>query len=136
MSWSKTFLFKASLALLPLTLGSGCIAFVERGTRGGKVTPMASSGVQKGDKRADVINKLGDPDEVTTAPFGDGATAEYMTYRSVDGYYVIVFGRLEYSTLRVTLVNGVVDSVSAYQSGKDTLVLTGYGAGSVEPLRN
>jgi hypothetical protein len=121
--------------LLVLSFGSGCIAFVERGTRGGRVTPMASSGVQKGDKRTDVINKLGEPDEVTTSPGADGGAIEYMTYRSVDGYYVLVFGRLVYATLRVTLVNGVVESLSAYESGKDTLILTGYGAGSLEPLR-
>jgi hypothetical protein len=58
-----------------------------------------------------------------------------MTYRSVDGFYVLVFGKLDYATVRITLLNGVVDSVSAYQSGRDTLILTGYGAGSLEPLR-
>jgi hypothetical protein len=121
--------------LLTLSFAPGCIAFVERGTRGGRVSPLASSGVQKGDKRADVLNKLGDPDEVTTSPGADGGSIEYMTYRAVDGFYVLLFGKVDYSTVRVTLLNGVVDSVSAYQSGKDTLILTGYSAASIEPLR-
>lgn len=124
------------LALTFLSLDTGCIAFVERGTRGGKISPLASSGVQKGDKRQDVINKIGEPDEVSMSTNPDGSgTFENWTYRAVEGYYVLVFGRMDYSTIRVTLSNGVVDSVSAYPSGRDTLVLTGYHAGSVEPLK-
>jgi hypothetical protein len=127
---------KVFLTLACIAWSSGCIAFVDRGTRGGKVTPMGSSGVQKGDKRSDVVNKLGEPDETTITPGGEGGTIENMTYRSVDGFYVIVFGKLDYATVKISLLNGVVDSISAFQSGKDVLVLTGYGAGSVEPLRN
>ena len=125
----------ASALLVALTLLSGCIAFVDRGTRGGKISALPSSGVQKGDKRQDVINKLGDPDEISSAPAPDGGMIENMTYKACDGFYVLVFGRFEFSTVRVTLVNGVVDSVSAYQSGKDTLILTGYNAASLEPMR-
>jgi hypothetical protein len=134
MSRSNT-LAKLLLGLSLVAFAPGCIAFVERGTRGGKVTPFASSNVQKGDKRADVIAKLGEPDLSATNPAPDGGAVETMTFNSVDGYYVIVFGKMDYATLKITLVNGVVDSVSAIQSGKDVLILTGYNALSAEPLR-
>jgi hypothetical protein len=125
------------LALSLIAFAPGCIAFIERGTRGGKISPLASSNVQRGDKRSDVITKIGEPDETTVTPNPDGSgTIENMTYRAVDGYYVIVFGKVDYTTLRVALVNGVVENVSAYASGRDTLVLTGYNAMSVEPLHN
>jgi hypothetical protein len=136
MTRSKSAL--AARLLLGLSLVAftpGCIAFIERGTRGGKVSAFASSNVQKGDKRSDVIAKLGEPDESATSPAPDGGAVENMTYKSAEGFYVIVYGKMEFSTLKVTLVNGVVDAVNAHEAGKDVFVLTGYNAFSVEPLR-
>jgi hypothetical protein len=121
----------AVVLLVPLT--SGCIAIIDRGTRTGKVTQFANEVIRKGDKISDVKARLGEPDE-TTSP--DSAGVQLMTYHSMKGIYIVVFGQFEYTTVRVKLVNGVVDEVFAEESGKDILILTGYSSGTTQPSSN
>ena len=121
------------LLALALELTSGCIAIVERGTRNGKVTQFANEVIRKGDKASDVKTRLGEPDEVSPV---DSAGVQLMTYHSMKGMYIVVFGQFEYTTVRVKLVNGVVDEVFAELTGKDLLILTGYSTGTSEPSPN
>jgi len=117
------------LGLLLVFCYSGCIAFVERGFRQGKVQRAAEL-IRKGDKRADVSSKLGEPDSVS-APDASGAYT--MTYRSIQGFYIIVFGQFFYNTAYIRCIGDTVDTVSAEETGKDLLVLCGYSSGTPEP---
>ncbi len=121
------------VVVLLVQLTSGCIAIIDRGTRNGKITQFANEVIRKGDKVTDVKARLGEPDD-TSAP--DATGAQIMTYHSMKGIYIVVFGQFEYVTVRIKLVNGVVDDVFAEESGKDILILTGYSTGTTEPSSN
>ena len=122
-----------AVVLVVVQLTSGCIAIIDRGTRNGKITQFANEVIRKGDKVTDVKARLGEPDE-TSAP--DATGAQIMTYHSMKGIYIVVFGQFEYVTVRIKLVNGIVDDVFAEESGKDLLILTGYSTGTTEPSSN
>jgi hypothetical protein len=122
----------AAVVLL-VQVTSGCIAIIDRGTRNGKITQFANEVIRKGDKMTDVKARLGEPDD-TSAP--DAAGSQIMTYHSMKGFYIIVFGQFEYCTVRIKLTSGVVDDVFAEESGKDILILTGYSSGTPEPASN
>lgn len=110
----------ACLALVALVaIGAGCIAKYERGTRGRKIGPHTAVNIQKGMKHADLLTSLGEPDH----SWEEGKTLVYV-YRATEGFYVIVFGKVEYFTLTVRLAEGVVERVEASHSGEQLNVLT------------
>ncbi len=123
-------LFVLALLVGMALLHTGCIAIIERGTRGGKVGPMAGDVIRKGDKLSDVKARLGEPDDVTPV---DATGAQIITYNAVKGFYAVVFGQFEFTTIRIKLVAGVVDDVHSEESGKDILILTGWAGGTTEP---
>lgn len=108
----------------------GCISFVDRGTRGGKITPLlALNVVRQGDKREDVIKTLGEPDEVGQTAAG----SERLTYRSCQGGYYCVFGQFDYYELQIQIENGAVVKLNGQQTAHDTHILTGFYPGIREP---
>ncbi len=106
---------------------TGCIAFVDRGVRGGQLTSLSPT-IEKGDKREEVLKILGDPDEIVRV--GD---AEHLTYRAVRGFYIVLFGKFEYYRLRLEIQKDVVTSVHAAKTGEDLLIFTGLAGGLPEP---
>jgi outer membrane protein assembly factor BamE (lipoprotein component of BamABCDE complex) len=117
-------------AALVVLLLSGCIGIIDHGTRGGKITKVGAVNTAKGDKKDDVLNKLGEPDDISV----DAQGGESWTYRSCSGMYIIVFGVFDYFTMRAHFNNtGVVDRIWVDQMGHDIFVLDNFGVGSLEP---
>jgi hypothetical protein len=120
----------ACVVLLGLVCQSvgGCIYIIDHGTRGGRISKLAGLTIQKGDKKEDVITRLGEPDETAS----DGGSSEYITYKSCSGGYYVVYGQFEYFVVRAHLVDGKVDRVFADEMGKDLVILGSCGVGIPE----
>ncbi|HZU98385.1 MAG TPA: hypothetical protein VFF73_16885 [Planctomycetota bacterium] len=118
------------VAALAVLLLSGCIGVIDRGTRGGKITKIGAVNTSKGDKKDDILNKLGEPDDIAV----DAQGGESWTYRSCSGGYYIVFGTFDYFTMKIHFGNtGVCDRIWVDQMGHDLFVLDHFGVGSAEP---